>query len=201
MILKRGLPTFIALTFGLLTLIGLLFLPALSGLILGWATLLAGIALLIGVVNLFFVHAARFFRGNGYSGLLVLSMLALFGLAVSDAWGVTEEGVLTAFNWIQVPLEAALASLLAFFLLFAGFRLLYRQPTGWSFLFILTVILVMLANTPLPAQLGDWFGWIGDVIARIFVDAGMRGILIGVALGTITISLRLLVGLERPYNK
>jgi hypothetical protein len=29
----------------------------------------------------------------------------------------------------------------------------------------------------------------------------MRGLLIGVAIGTIMLSLRVLVGLERPYNK
>jgi hypothetical protein len=40
-----------------------------------------------------------------------------------------------------------------------------------------------------------------NLINAIFVTAGMRGILIGVALATITLSLRLLAGLERPYNK
>jgi hypothetical protein len=40
-----------------------------------------------------------------------------------------------------------------------------------------------------------------QVIDSLFVTAGMRGLLIGVAIGTIMLSLRVLVGLERPYNK
>jgi hypothetical protein len=94
-----------------------------------------------------------------------------------------------------------MASLLAFFLLFAGIRLLQRQRNWWAVLFLATVILIILGRTPLPGFLGDLFGGISDFIGAVFVNAGMRGILIGVALGVITISIRVLMGWERPYEK
>jgi hypothetical protein len=161
---------------------------------------LAAVALVLGVLNLFVVHLLRI-RQNRYSLVLLLSMLAVFGLAVTDALGITNHSVTGVFNLVQAPLEAALASLLAFFLLFMGVRLLRRQRNVWSGLFMATAIVLLLSQSPLPGQLNALLTPVRNLINGIFVTAGMRGILIGVALATITLSLRLLAGLERPYNK
>ncbi|MCP5099434.1 MAG: hypothetical protein GY943_28095 [Chloroflexi bacterium] len=210
MIIKRGVPVFIAVLIGLLTLVSLVVsLPQLNNILLNWASVLAAIALLFGVLNLFAIHTKRLFRNrNIYSGILVLSMLAVFVLAVTDTptVGLTNDGVGLVFNWIQFPLEAAFSSLLAFFLLIAGFQFLKRQRNGWSVLFILTAILILLGHVLTTLLLvPDSIQQIADqgrrVIEEVFVTAGMRGILLGIALGTITLSVRLLLGMERPYNK
>ena len=208
MIIKRGLPVFIAVFIGLLTLVGLVLpLPQLNNLLLSWATFLLSVALLIGVLNLFFVHLRRLLRQrNLYSGILMGSMLAVFGLAVTDSLSITTDGVNTIFNQIQFPLEAALASLMAFFLLTSGFQLLKRQRNKWSLLFILTAILVLIINIITSfALIPESIRQIGNQISRLLRDviatAGMRGLLIGIALGTVMLSIRLLLGMERPYNK
>lgn len=195
------LPAILAIVFGLLTLLGLLFVPALGGMLTGWASFLAAVALLLGVFNLLTVHVRRLAQRNAYSAILVASMLAVFALALTDYLGFTEEGVTSAFGLVQAPLEAAMASLLAFFLVFSGIRLLQRQRSWWSVLFITIVILLLLGNIPMPPVLGGVFGLLAGVISDVFVNAGMRGILIGVALGTIAVSLRLLTGSERPYEE
>lgn len=200
-ILKQGIPLVVALAFGLLTLAGLLFIPSLAHLLLGWGTLLAAVALLFGVLNLFFVHLRRLTRGNGYSGVLLLGMIAVFALAVLDALAITVGGAEIAFHWIQAPLEAALAALLAFFLLFAAVRLLYRRPNPWSLLFLITLLIVLLTQSPLPEAVAPWLGAVGDWLTVVFAGAGMRGLLLGVTLGVITIAVRLLIGMERPYNQ
>jgi hypothetical protein len=203
--IKQGFPIFIALLFGLLTLAGLLLnVPAISNIVLGWAGTIVAVALLLGVLNLIFVHTMRAFKGpNIYSGVLVLSMIAVFALAIIDRDGLNVE---TVFNWVQVPLEAALASLLGFFLLFAGFQLLKRQQTFWSILFILSAVLVLLGNAfamsaLLPDNLNQYVLQMRDIIQNVIVTAGMRGLLIGIALGTIILSIRMLFGVDRPYNK
>lgn len=210
MVLKRGIPVVIAVFFGVLTLLGLLVpLPEISNRLLSWAGFLAAVALLLGVLNLFAVHATRLLRErNLYSGILILSMLTVAALAITDSATVnlTENGVGTVFNVVQAPLEAAVASLLAFFLLFAGFRLLKRQRNIWSILFIVTAVLILLSNALinsalLPAGASLAFGQLRNTIQDIFVTAGIRGILIGVALGIVMLSIRMLTGLERPYNK
>jgi hypothetical protein len=206
MILKRILPIAIAIAVGLLTLVGLLLASPLSALLLQWGSFLAAVALLLGVLNLLAVHTNRLLRGNVYSAVLVLSLVSVLVLAVTDGRNLTPALVPLIFEMVQFPLEAALASLLAFFLLFAGFQLLRRQRTAGAFLFLLTVIVMLLSGALattrlLPDNLGALFSQIRSAITAVIVTAGVRGILIGVALGTVTLSLRLLVGAERPYTK
>jgi hypothetical protein len=206
--IKRTLPLALAVAFGLLTLVGLLLpLPALTTILLDWVGFLAAVALVLGVLNLLAVHTQRTFKNNNlYSAVLIIAILAVFGLAVTDALGITTGGVATAFDWIQVPLETALASLMAFFLLFLGFHMLRRQRGWGAVLFLLTAVFILLSSaftstTLLPAAVRNLFGQIQNVINNIIVIAGMRGLLIGIALGVITMSLRLLLGLDQPYNK
>jgi len=199
--LKQYVTLTVALAFGLLTLLGLLFVPALADLLLGWGTLLAALALLFGVLNLFFVHFRRLFAGNVYSTVLVLSMIVVFLLAVTDSLGLTTSGADGAFWWVQAPIEAALAALLAFFLLFAAVRLLQRRPDRWSLIFLLTLIVILLSQSPLPSAAASAVSWLANLLTVVFAGAGMRGLLIGVALGAVTIAVRLLIGMERPYNR
>lgn len=205
---RQGIPIFIAILFGILTLVGLLFdIPALNNLTLGWAGFIAGFALLLGILNLFYVHTNRIFKKkNIYSAILILSMLAVFALSFTDSIGLTDEGLSAVFNWVLFPLEAALASLLAFFLLFAGFQMLKRQRTMWAVLFLLTAVVLLTSNilaasTLLPQSLSQIFVQLRDIIQNVIVLSGVRGLLIGIALGTILLSIRILIGWERPYNK
>lgn len=205
--LKQGIAVFTAVSFGLLTLVALLFnVGGLSSVILGWVSFLAAIALILGVLNLLLVHLNRLVKEqNLYSGVLVLGILGVFAAAVLDGLSGSNS-VDTIFSWIQAPLEAALASLLAVFLLLAGVQLLKRQRTGWAVLFSLTAVVMLLGQALLtsrllPAGLRQPVDQVVEFVQTVVVTAGLRGLLIGVALGTLLLSLRLLLGVERPYNK
>ena len=210
---RRGLPLTIAILFGVLTLISLLFaISEISNLILEWASFLAAVALLLGAINLFGVHAQRMAAHrpvggqNLYSAVLVISMVIVFGLGLTDLLDITNNSMALVFAWVQAPLEAALASLLAFFLLLSGIRLLQRQRTVSSILFLVTAVLILLSNalivSPLlPSGVSTLLQQLRDFIQNIIVTSGVRGILLGIALGAITLSIRLLLGLERPYTK
>jgi hypothetical protein len=210
MIIRRGVPVFIAVFIGVLTLLGLVVpLPELNNIVLTWASFIAAAALLLGIINLFSVHTSRLFsQRNLYSGILVLSMATIFIFAVTDSLGVLpfDNGVETIFNWVLAPLEAALAALLAFILLFTGFQMLRNRRNGYAFLFLITAMLVLLSNvlaalTLVPAPIRALVTQFRQLMQEIVVTSGMRGILLGIALGTITLSIRLLLGMERPYNK
>ncbi len=198
---RHILPMALAVAFGLLTLAGLLFFPVIGDALISWATFLAAVALVLGVLNLLSIHVRRSSKGNLYSAVLVLSAVAIFALAVLDYLRITTDGVTTAFTLVQAPLEAAVGTLLVFFFLFAGFRLLRDQRNGWALLFIISAVVVLLAQTQLPPYLNDIFGWLNDIISNVIVVAGIRGILIGVALGAVAVTLRVLTGSERPYDK
>jgi hypothetical protein len=202
----KRIPFIIAISAGLFTLIGLLAGATTAvSLLLNWAGFLAALALLLGIINLFLVHSHRAVtEGNVYSLVLLLSMIFVLALGfVDDIGGVTLQNV---FDGVQRPLEAALAALLAFFLIFALFRMIRRQWNGWTGLFVLTVIIVLLTNALMvfryvPDSVIEIASPVRRVIDGLLVSSGMRGLLIGFALGTVMLSLRVLVGLERPYNK
>jgi len=136
--------------------------------------------------------------------VLAISLLVTIALGVTDGMGITNGTIDFIFKWVQAPLEAALASLLAFFLLFTGVRLLKERRTVWSVLFLVTaVILLLLAalSALLPPSIQSVLTTIEGLIQELFVMAAVRGVLIGVALGVVLLSLRVLIGVERPYNK
>ena len=199
--IRKTLPLVLTYIFGIAAIIGLLFVPVLAKLLTGWVGFLAAVALLIGILNLLSVHSRRLITGNFYSIVLVVSFLAVITLGITDALEVTDNGVSTVFHYVQAPLEAALASMLAFFLLFAGARIIQRRRNWWGLLFIGFVVIFLLGRTPLPGSIGEIFIDISELISTIFVSAGMRGILIGVALGAIAVSIRVLTGMDRPYDK
>ncbi|NIV32140.1 MAG: hypothetical protein GWN58_22465, partial [Anaerolineae bacterium] len=94
-------------------------------------------------------------------------------------------------------IQASLSGLLVFFIITAAYRLL-RARNLESAVMLIVVILVLLGQVtlglvPVLPKLKDW---ILDVPAM----AGVRGILLGVALGALLTGIRLLLGVERPYS-
>jgi uncharacterized membrane protein HdeD (DUF308 family) len=199
--IDRQLNWLLAAAVLLLALGGLLFGLEAGNTVITWAAFLGAVALVLGVLNLLAVHLRRSAQRNPYSMVLVLAMLAVFAMPITDRLGLTMEGAERIFALVQAPMEAALAALLAFFLLFAGVRLLRRERLASSLLFLGGALLVLLASVPLPGGAAEPVRALHELVAGTFVDAGVRGILIGIALGTLTMALRLLIGRERPYNK
>ncbi len=199
-ILKRGIPVVLAIAAGVATLFTLLWIPAAADLLLDWAAFLAAAALLLGILNLLVVHGRRVSAGNLYSLLLITSMITVFILAISDALGQTQGAVQMTFEWILVPLESALASLLPFFLLFAAVRMLRNRLNVGMLLFMLSTLLFLLTQGGLNTALWTWLTPLRTWLDTIVVMAGMRGLLLGIALGVVVLAVRLLTGIERPYS-
>ena len=203
--MNKIIPFIIAIATGLFTLIGLLTGTTAVTFLLDWAAFLAALALLLGIVNLFVVHSRRLVvKRSVYSLFLLASMVGVLILGFTDGRGAI--GLAEAFNWVQRPLEAALASLLAFFLVGAIVRMAQQRKDRWSRFFVVTVIVVLLLSALssvsfVPASINSLALRLRGLIDGLVVTSGMRGLLIGVALGTIMLSLRVLVGLERPYNQ
>lgn len=194
----------IAIAVGLLVLAGY-FVPPLAGLqaqLLNWAMLLAGVAALMGVFNLIAVHGAKVrtgSKGSVYSALLILSLFLTFVLALFLR--PVHPIVQTLFNGVILPVEATLMAIISVSLIYAAIHLLRRGPGLMSIIFLVTTLLILAGSISLPfgqiPLLGDTFRpWINQVLSM----GGARGILIGVALGSLTTGLRVLLGLDRPYG-
>ena len=198
----------IAIVAGALVLLGYLLPELLGGLrqlLVQWAVILAAFALLLGIFNLASVHwkratAPKAGSNNVYSAVLLLS-LVLTVLLVSIA-GPTNFWSIWLINTFQVPVETSLLAVLAIVLVFAAVRLFSRRLHWASLLFLGAAVLVLIGTAPLPVigqiqLLGDIRQWLANGPAL----AGARGLLLGVALGTIATGVRILMGVDRPYGE
>jgi hypothetical protein len=66
--------------------------------------------------------------------------------------------------------------------------------------FVVAAVVVLLGQVPVGRYLGDFLPAAKDWILNVPSTAGVRGIIIGVALGTIATGVRVLMGLDRPYG-
>lgn len=168
--------------------------------LLDWAVILAGFAVFIGIYNLFQVHFKKIKKtqlGSLYSLLLLISLAVTFllGLVKPSLMGFV-------FTTVQLPVEASLMALLAVTLTYASIRLLRRRLNLLSVIFLVTALLILLGTAPLPflGNIPVLSDWMRPFIAQVMAAAGARGILLGVALGTLTTGLRILFGADRPYG-
>lgn len=195
----------VAMTAGLLALVGYFTdAPAIAGfrvLLLDWAVILAGIATLVGVGNLFSVHLQKVRqRGKGYLyslWLLVCLLIALF-LGVTPGLEAAQHLMLNA---IVIPIEISLMALLSVSLLYFLVRSLRQRPSFSLLVFSATVFLTLLGAVSWPF-LGQ-IPLLSDIratISQTLALGGARGLLLGIALGSITTGLRVLLGADRPYG-
>ncbi|HNB35386.1 MAG TPA: hypothetical protein PK414_04155 [Anaerolineales bacterium] len=203
--LMRFFTAVIAITVGILVLLGY-FLPEAAvyqSFLLDWAVILAGGAALVGVFNLLTVHFDKIRRretGSVYSALLILSLVVT--IVIGTFLGPQHPIVRNIFlNGVIIPVEATLMGLLAITLLYAAVRMLRKRADMMGIFFILAASVIFLGSATLPFGDVPVIGtWIRPWVSQILALGGARGILIGVALGTLTTGLRVLAGVDRPYG-
>ncbi|HSL29583.1 MAG TPA: hypothetical protein VK900_10320 [Anaerolineales bacterium] len=199
----RILTAAFAIAAGLIVLLGYFYpnqLAALRLVLIDWAIIIAGMAVLVGIFNLAAVQMEKIRgrqRGSTYGALLVISLIVTFGLGL--ILGPNNPYMRLTMDAIIVPVEASLMAILAVTLVYASIRLLRRRVDLLSvvFLAVAVIFLILIMPTPvgpLPGSqaLLDFLG--------MFSNGGARGLLIGIALGTLLTGLRVLFGVDRPYG-
>ena len=198
--LSTIIATALVLAIGLLTLVGLLtgYMGGLSALALQIALVTSGIALLIGVFNLLNVHTRRVLgrqRGAIYSLVLLISFLLVIALWLFGG----DDANLVLLQDVQRSIEAALAALLVFALVYGAYRLMRQRVTWAALIFSIAVFVVLIGALPLAG-----LGFLSDIRAwmlQVPASAGARGLLIGIALGSIVTAVRVIIGQDRAYRE
>jgi len=202
--MKRQAPLIITFLAGFAMILGY-FIPhepfgSLQQILNTWYMVVAAFAMILGVGNLLKLHSAKIRRrspGFGYSYVL------LAGLAAMALFGITrgiEPGTVFYWMWwnMHVPMSSTMFSLLAFFVASASYRA-FRARNVEAALLLIAGILVMIGRVPLGDMIWSRFPDVADWIMNVPNAAGQRAILIGIALGVVSTSLRLLLGIERTY--
>jgi hypothetical protein len=203
----RYITVAIAIASGLIVLFGYVYpldtLIQLRVMLTNWAVIVAAMAVFVGVANLVFVHVDKIRRrekNSIYGVLLIASLLVTVFIGIlGELLGISGSFMKFAVDAIIVPVEASLMAILAVTLVYASIRLLRRRADVMTVIFLVVAILFLIAMIPTPA------GPIpGDFLLlqflHMFSDGGARGLLIGIALGALLTSLRVLFGIDRPYG-
>jgi len=204
--MRAPISTAIAISVGVIVLLGY-FLPVpllipLRELFVSWAVILAGVAGLVAILNMLGIHWQKLNtpRNRDYYSIFLLFafILTLFaGLLLQPS----DPGFQKIVTHIQVPIEASLMGVLTVSLTYASIRMFQRR-TGWmAILFTASAMVFLIVGSGL-LTVGHDLPLLKGLLAAIntLPVAGARGILLGIALGSLITGLRILMGADRPYS-
>lgn len=207
--MKAPLATALAIVAGLLVLAGYIvpipILVTLRTLLLGWAVILVAVATVVGIINLVRVHWRKAVRAPGKDGRDLYSAVFLVAFLLTVAAGVwlgpTNVTFQQAIMAIQVPAETSLMAILAIVLAYASLRLLAQRRGTLAILFVFSAVIFLILGSGLLATV-EAVSPVKEIISVLnrLPVAGGRGILLGIALGSLVAGLRVLMGADRPYR-
>jgi peptidoglycan/LPS O-acetylase OafA/YrhL len=219
--MRREVPLAITIFVGVLLIISF-FSPPLEG--VGedstlFFDIIAVFAFFLGGGNLVRVHIKKLVRRREdwlYSivtlvGFAVMLTAGLF--KIGNEGGISAEvtapgSLFSIFYWnIHYPLASTMYALLAFFVASASYRA-FRAKNREATILLIAAFIILLGSTPFGQMLTGWLPHslsifeIPNLAVWIMSSpnlAGQRAIMIGIGLGVVSMSLRLILGIERTY--
>jgi hypothetical protein len=175
-------------------------------------TIVGGFTLLLGVVSITRVNfrAVRSQKSGWFYNLMTL--ISIFVMAIpsmlpaswSPLFGDREGSIYDwLFTYVDSIMMQTMFGLLAFYIASAAYRA-FRARNAEATLLLLTAVLVMLWRIPMGEAFLRLFSdnlpqWINSFVMNGANMSVQRGIIIGAALGAASMSLRILLGIERTY--
>jgi hypothetical protein len=226
--MKRTIPLLITALGGIIMIISNFVPPTQnwSDEVSTWFTILAAIAFILGGGNLLKINLRKISDrrpGWGYAAvtltafcvMLTVGMLKLGvtpgsrdpSLSWSGAYD-QEGGVFWwMYQYVFSPLQSTMFAMLAFYVASAAFRA-FRAKNVEATLLLGTAFLVLLGRTYAGALMTAWLPpslegltipGLSTTILQVFNAAGQRAIMIGIALGIVATSLKIILGIDRSY--
>ena len=164
------------------------------------AIIVASIALLLGFVRLLNLHWLRFRQRRSFASLIaLLTALIVFVALVADRF-LNFGASAFVFNVLIVPIQGSLGALLAIFLAAAAVRMARRRRTWGTVWFLVSAVIVLVTQIPPTGEAAGVLQPIRDLFNAVAMG-GLRGLLLGVALGTLAVAFRVLFAIDRPQSE
>jgi hypothetical protein len=155
--------------------------------------------LLLGVVSFVKVNLKaierredRPYRVVALLALVIMPMLALI-------WGIKGDSpFMWVFDNVQVPMQSTVFALLAFFVASASFRG-FRARSVAAGVLLVSALLALLSRSDLGGFIADHVSPLAEWLRDYPSMSARRAILIGIGLGSLTTSVRVILGIERTW--
>lgn len=174
-----------------------------------WFSIIAAFAIWLGALNLMKISFQKIIGRRadwGYAVVIVAMFFLIAIIGFSEGEAFRDQG--TRFSWIYdyiyTPLSSTMFAILAFFVASASYRA-FRARNFEATLLLLAAFFVMLGRVPVGDVLSGFMpeSWRLSDLATWIMNfpntAGQRAIMIGIALGTVSTSLRIILGIERSH--
>ena len=165
-----------------------------------WGIILTAFALGFGAINLFFYHSKHISRKTPnqwqYSLWLLIVLVIFTGLGV--ATGPTSDQYNWLYNASYYALSATMYSSLGFYMTSGLYRAL-RIKNVESGIFMVVGLIVLARNAPALSVYFPILGTWGKFISDVLTTSAQRGIMIGGALGAISLGIRTMTGRETGF--
>lgn len=219
--MKRQVPLLITFIVGTLLIVAQ-FVPPTQDLEKDFTVffdIIAVFAFFLGGGNLLRVHVTKLIRRKSDWGFSIVTIVGFLVMLAAGLFKINNPGDISTavdapgslfydvFNAVLVPLGSTMYSLLAFFVASASYRA-FRAKNREATLLLVAAFIILLGRTPFGTMLT---AWIPDSFSLLEIPnlaiwimnspnlAGQRAIIIGIGLGVISMSLRLILGVERSY--
>lgn len=146
-------------------------------------------------------------RTRGLIGVLVFLVTCGLIVWLDDSWGFyfyTQEGLEATmfrafFDHVMIPILATMFSLLAFFISSAAYRAFRARNIIASLLLFAALVVMLRFNPFFPFGLGEYVAKTSSWIMNVPNQAAQRAIVIGIGLGMVSTSIKVILGIERGY--
>lgn len=178
-----------------------------------WENIVVAFAFLLGLISLFFSHYHKITRkadGWGYSIFVFIGFLAMVVPSYTSHGKQMVDGMLTPLGWsykyIYTALSGTMFAVLAFYIVSTAYRS-FRIKSAQAFVLFVAAFILILGKVPLGQIIWDSvLGWTGQTVSAVIewimqvpAVAGKRGIMIGISIGAIVTSLKIIFGIEKQY--
>ncbi len=155
--------------------------------------------LIVGAVSYARVNLIAIERGEdrpyriaALAGLMVMPILAI-------VWGIKGDSpFMWIFDNVQVPMQSTVFALLAFFVASASLRG-FRARSVPAAVLLVSALLTLASRSDIGSLFSDHLGVAADWVRNCPSMSARRAILIGIGLGSLTTSLRVILGIERTW--